>query len=416
MDQENPTINAALLLTDMVGFSKKTAKMSPVQVRDFLIEYRKTLEYIIKKGKDKPQYFEHTAGDATASVFDRIGSEGEEDKNVRALRSALRIASEMVNNKLPSTRMGLYSGDVIEARFNDQVMRFGNSFSAASRLQELCKYFGTCLLMDREIANAQKDEKIYVTAIGKVLPKGLEHPVHIFTIYKPGINGCPYDMDQEKLYKYIRLKNEAVELFHGNTLRHVEPNFPKAEENLHRAADLFKKITGQYDLSTNRILIYIRELSFPISEFHSKGMTIDEKKGIEHFGVRLFRLPQELLKSLDQEFYNTFILDNEWESYFHLEWREKGEVIIEKGAEPEGVYFLTKGEVNILDADKKIISVIKEGDIFGEIAYFTPAGKRTATVVASTDSILHRITGEDFHKFPVLRNLFERIAEKRMTH
>lgn len=149
MDQENPTINAALLLTDMVGFSKKTVKMNPVQVRDFLIEYRQTLEYIIKRGEDKPQYFEHAAGDATASVFDRIGSEGEEDKNVRALRSALRIASEMVNNKLPSTRMGLYSGEVIEARFNDQVMRFGNSFSAASRLQELCKYFGTCLLMDR---------------------------------------------------------------------------------------------------------------------------------------------------------------------------------------------------------------------------------------------------------------------------
>jgi class 3 adenylate cyclase len=416
MNQEYPKISSALLLTDMVGFTKKTAKMNPNEVRDFIVEYRKSLEYTITRGEEVPQFFEHVAGDATASVFDRIGSEEEGDKNVRALRSALRIASEMRNNMLPSTRMGLYSGHVIEALFNGQVMRFGNSFSAANRLQELCGYFGVCLLMDRDIAYAQKDEKRYVTAIGKIWPKGLEHPVHIFTIYKSGIQSCPYNMDEEKLYKYISLKNEAIELFHGNTLIHVKPDFQKAEEKLHRAADLFKEITGQHDVSTNRVLTYIRELTFPISGFYSEGMKIDEKQRIGHFGVKLFRLSRELLKSLDQDFYNTFLLNNEWESYFHLEWWKKGEIIVEKGAEPTGVYFLTKGEVNILDTDNEVIAVIKEGEVFGEIAYFTLEQKRTATAVAATDSILNRISGEDFHKFPALRNLFERIAQKRMSH
>jgi class 3 adenylate cyclase len=416
MDQEYPKVSSALLLTDMVGFTEKTAKMNPIEMRDFIVEYRKNLEHIIKKGEDGPQFFEHVAGDATTSVFDRIGSEGEGDKNVRALRSALRIVSEIQNNMIPSTRIGLYAGHVIEARFNDQVMRFGNSFSAASRLQELCSYFGVCLLMDREIACAQKDEKKYVTAIGKIWPKGLEHPVHIFTIYKPGIHGCPYNVDKEKLYKYISLKNGAIELFHGNNLIHVKPDFQKAEKKLHQAASLFKEITGQHDLSTNRVLTYIRELTFPISEFYSKGMKFDEKQGIGHFGVKLFRLSGELLKSLDQDFYNTFLLNNEWESCFHLEWWEKGEIIVEKGAEPTGVYFITKGEVNILDSDNEVIAVIKEGDVFGEIAYFTPEGKRTATAVASADTILNRISGEDFQKFPALRNLFERIAQKRMSH
>jgi class 3 adenylate cyclase len=415
MEPEYPKTNSAVLLTDMVGFTKKTAKMNPIELKGFIVEYRKNLERIIKTGKDRPQFFEYVAGDATASVYDRIGSEREKGKNVRALRSALRIVTEIQNNIIPPTRIGLYSGHVIEARINDQVMRFGNSFSVASRLQGLCGYFGVSLLMDRVIGCAQKDEKKYVTAIGKIWPKGIDHPVHIFTIYKPGVHSCPYNVDKEKLYKYISLKNKAIELFHGNKLIHVKPDFHKAEEKLHQAAGLFREITGQHDLSTNRVLAYTRELTSPISEFYSKGMKFDEKQGVGYFGVKLLRLSGELLKSLDQDFYNTFFLNNEWESYFHLERWEKGEIIVEKGDEPEGIYFITQGEVNILDSDNEVIAVIKEGDVFGEIAYFTAGGKRTATVVSSADTILNRISGEDFQKFPVLQKLFERIAQKRMS-
>jgi CRP-like cAMP-binding protein len=79
------------------------------------------------------------------------------------------------------------------------------------------------------------------------------------------------------------------------------------------------------------------------------------------------------------------------------------------------VYFLSKGEVHILDEEEKVIAVLKEGSIFGEMAYFPFEGTRNATVIASSDSVLHKITRADFKKFPAIRNLFERITQKRLS-
>ena len=67
--QTHLEINATLLLTDMVGFTKKTLNMNPGQVSNFLIDYRKKLETIIMKRENRAQYFEHGNGDASASVF-----------------------------------------------------------------------------------------------------------------------------------------------------------------------------------------------------------------------------------------------------------------------------------------------------------------------------------------------------------
>lgn len=73
--QSYPEKNATLLLTDMVGFTRKTLDMNPIQVSNFLIDYRKKLETIIMKGRNRAQYFEHAAGDASASVFEHKGRE-----------------------------------------------------------------------------------------------------------------------------------------------------------------------------------------------------------------------------------------------------------------------------------------------------------------------------------------------------
>ena len=351
MKQTFPEIEASLLLTDMVNFANKTVHMNPEQVRDFIIGYRRTLESLIMKMGDEAQYFEPAAGDATASVFERKGMESGDERSIRALRAALRIISGIEENKIPSTRIGLFSGKVIEARFNNQTFRFGNSFAAANRLQELCGYFGTSLLMDRDIASAQHDKKAYISSIGKITPKGFKHPIHLFTIHKPGINGLPHDIEEEKLFQYIKTKNEAMESFSGNILHEIKPDFPMANSKLNQAADLYEEIAGYHDIATERILEHIREHSFPAEDFLSNGMKIEDKGGNIWHGVKLFRLSQELLKALDREFYEAFILDTKWESCFKLEWRKKGEVIIEKDLEPDGIYFLTKGEVHILDAD-----------------------------------------------------------------
>jgi hypothetical protein len=77
----------------------------------------------------------------------------------------------------------------------------------------------------------------------------------------------------------------------------------------------------------------------------SIGIPLENKNGYTTDGVSLYWLSRELLKSLDAKFYNRFILDTDWKRCFIFQWKEKGEIIIEKDDEADGVYFLTKGQV-----------------------------------------------------------------------
>ena len=70
--------------------------------------------------------------------------------------------------------------------------------------------------MDRDIAWAQDEEREYIVSIGKITPKNFQHPIHVYSIYKPGIHYCPPDMNKVQLMEFIRLKNEGIEHFTGN--------------------------------------------------------------------------------------------------------------------------------------------------------------------------------------------------------
>lgn len=112
-----------LLLTDMVGFAQKTVGMTPRQVSDFLIQYRSGLESLIMDNGQGAQHIEHVAGDATASVFETKGAERNEERSKRAFAVALKLLYEMASDRIPPTRIGLYSGRLIETRYNDQILR-----------------------------------------------------------------------------------------------------------------------------------------------------------------------------------------------------------------------------------------------------------------------------------------------------
>lgn len=412
--QTHPEINATLLLTDMVDFTKKTLNMNPGQVSNFLIDYRKKLETMIMKRENRAQYFEHGNGDASASVFEKMGSEDLEGKSIRAFKVVFQLIDEIKGKSLSPTRFGLYSGKVFKARLNHRMLRFGNCFSAASRLLELCDYFDAPMLMDRDVALAQKEDREYIACIGKITPKSLEHPIHIFTIYKPGVHKIPLDIDKKKLNDIIELKNQGIEYFHGNIFRKIKPDFLKAGKILYQASVLFKEATGHEDVASDRILKFIRENSTPSEDFLSTGVKLKNKNGYASDGVSLYRLSRELLKALDSEFYNRFILNTGWQSGFKFQRREKGEIIIRKGVEADGVYFLTKGTVHVLDGNNNLIAKLKQGNIFGEMAYFSMERTRNATVKAMTDLELYFISGEDFMKHPEIEDLFERIAKNRM--
>jgi len=410
---DNPRNEVAVLITDIHQYSRITANMNAEEIRDFMIGYHGFLQKMIMEGEARAHEFEPCAGDASVVIFKQQGSEAREEKCRRALKVAINIAEAIESGQIPFTRIGIYVGDVIEAQFGKLTLRFGSCFAAANRLEELCAYFGTTILMDREIALAQSDLAPYVVAIGKVTPKSFEHPIHVYSVYKPGIHKCPPDVDENKLRAFITLKNEAVEHFIGNAQKDIIPNFQLAEHKLHQAEIAFRQTTGQLDVATLRISEYIHENPYPVDTFEKQGMTIDEKQG-QSMGIRLLLLSQQLIRAFDQAFYYALVENTRWENLFRIEWFKKDDVIMRIGDEANGIYYLARGVVRVQDSRGETIAELSEGDIFGEMAYFTSSRKRSATVVAMTDIAVRRISTEDFNKTPMLHGLFAEIAQRRM--
>ena len=365
------------------------------------------------KGATKAQYFEHAAGDATASVFERQEQEEPEDKSIHSFKVAMQIIKEAENKRISPTRCGLFSGKVIEAKINGRKLMFGNCFSAASRLQKLCDFFDTPVLMDKNVALAQKEDKEFITCVGKVTPKSLDHPIHIFTIYKPGINKIPENVNQNKLRAFIALKNQGIEYFHGNDLKQIKPDFTKARKKLFRASNLLKEITGHEDIAAERVLSFIEEKYISAEKFLSEGMKFTKKVGYYPKDLGLFRLGRELLMALDQDLYENFIKETRWQKWFQYQWRDEGETIFKKGDPPDGVYFLIKGSVSVANEKGRVIDRIAKGDIFGEMAYFEKDKSRTATIIAHTDIEYYFISGANLREYPQIYNLLKRIAKYR---
>jgi class 3 adenylate cyclase len=401
-----------ILLSDMVRYTQLTADMRPNEIRDFIIEYHKNLRKIIQSDNEYGQEIEPSAGDGAIAIFEKRPGEGKSGMCIRALQAAIKIAYAVEDGRIPPTRIGLFAGDIIEARLTDRRMRFGASFAVASRLEELCQFFGTTFLMDREVAFWQTDESKYLVCICKVTPNNFGHPIHVFTVYKPGINNCPKDINEEKLLNFISRKNRAIELFCGNALQGIRPDFPAAKDKLEEVQRLYVEITGKEDVASERVLEYIRNMPYPSEDFKKIGMKIKESTG-ESLGTRILHLSNELLRAMDVDFYHALVVDTDWERHFKLEWRKKGDIIIHINEPPDGVYYLDSGSVNAYDDNGNLIATLPAGNVFGEMAYFSKKKRRNATVTANTDVVVRRISGEKFDSLPIIKKIFKKIANKR---
>ncbi len=402
----------AIILTDMVGYSNKTARMNPAQIRDFIISYHRKIRQLICTEENSPIEVEPSAGDGAIVIFEGRPGEGRGEKCRRALSAALQMAFAIQNGQLPDTRIGVYCGDIIEARVGRNLVKFGASFAVAARLETLCEYFKTAILMDRDMARYQDEWQKYLVNVGKVTPKNFTHPVHILTVHAPGLNGSPAMVDEQGLLEFITMKNQAMEYFCGNRLSGIEPDFPLVREKLGEAQKKYLQLTGKRDVATDRILDYIREYPYPDANFFRMGMKIDSAKS-DSLGSRLFRLSKQLLKAMNQEFYNALVVDTSWEERFRIEWWKKGDKIIKIGDPADGIFYVDSGEVSTLDSEGKVIATLTAGNIFGEMAYFSREQKRNATVIAESDVVLRRISTEDFASLPTISKIFQRIAEKR---
>jgi class 3 adenylate cyclase/CRP-like cAMP-binding protein len=402
-----------ILMTDMVQYARQSSGMCPEEIRDFLIGYHGRINELVHQPESEPLQIEPSAGDGSLVIFDK--RPGETDPCgvcSRAVSTAVRLAEAIAEGQLAPTRMGILLGRIIEARLGSRVAKFGASFAVANRLEELCGYFGTDLLLDREVARYQRRFEESLVTVAKISLTSVQHPMNIFTLYMPGINGIPADIDGKALGRFIQMKNQALEFFTGNLLEHINPDFPRVREELLAAQRDFRALVGRDDVGIERILEYIRETPHPSEDFKLRGMQLLEKKR-DSLGERLFHLSKQLLRALNPDYYHALVVDTGWEKYFKLEWRKQGEVIIRIGSLPDGIYYLDSGTAETLNADGELLSTMESGTIFGEMAYFGTAQRRTATVRAKSDVVLRRIATEDFKKLPVIQDIFKRIALAR---
>ncbi len=403
--------DVVILLSDMVGYSQKATNMLPVAIQAYMVSYHHKLKDIVQKVNGTDQQIKPSAGDGALAVFEKQQGETIVEVCNRATRTALEMIYAMEDGTLPRTRVGLFYGTILETIIDGTTMRFGSAFSVASRLEQLCDYFGTYLLMGKRVAYFQNEYNDRLTSISKITPKNITHPIHIYSIYEPGIHNISSDAEPQKLRNFLNVKNRAVELFCGNQLKDMLPDFPAAERELLAAKELFAKISNKADVATERLLQYIRKNPCPEQEFTQVGMKIWDTE-TQTTEVAMPSLPGELFKAVDCELYTTLFENTEWENKFKLIWRDKGDTIIKINTPPDGVYFIARGEVSVFNDADIPIAQLKAGNIFGEMAYFY-GPTRTATIIADTDLVLRRITCEDLDQLPVIKKILGKIADQR---
>lgn len=404
--------NVAILMSDMAQYSQRTSAMCPEELRDFVTDYHDRLMTLIASATQGPVDVEASGGDGSLILFPKATGEGDRDICTRAVQVAVTVAQAIEKEVIQPTRMGIYLGKIVEGRLCGRRAKFSTCFAVANRLEELCGHFGTSLLMDREVARNQDIDRRYLVSIGKFSLTSVLHPMNAYSIYKPGIHNIPADVDEDLLLKFISMKNEAMELFSGNLLLGILPDFPAVRDKLLAVQQFFLQLTGREDLATGRILEYIRETPYPASDFNRHGMMLMEKKR-DSLGDRLFYLSGQLLKAMNEKIYTALVVDTSWEQLFRLEWHRAGSIIIQIGDPPDGIYYLDTGTTKTFDEQGRLLSTMQDGDIFGEMAYFGQEHRRTATVIAESDVVLRKISTEDFSRLPAIIEIFRRIAQER---
>lgn len=108
-------------------------------------------------------------------------------------------------------------------------------------------------------------------------------------------------------------------------------------------------------------------------------------------------------------------------SLFDLEQYEPGEMIFRQGDLADRVYFIQKGEVEVIRTveDKEtVLARLGPGEFFGEMAFFVSDGRRTASVRTSTPLELLALGKDNFTRLlgalPTLQKEFSAKAVERI--
>lgn len=96
--------------------------------------------------------------------------------------------------------------------------------------------------------------------------------------------------------------------------------------------------------------------------------------------------------------------------------KEVGDMVIKQGDITDDMYFICRGEVDVLDSEGQIVSHMSEGDFFGEISLLM-ATARTATVRAKTQCDLFVLSKRHFSRIlrehPQFAEAMMQVAKER---
>ncbi len=208
---------AAILFSDIRGFTALLESMSPEEAIQFINAYLSKMEPPVQAAKG---FIDSYIGDAVMAVFNE-GPEAAIDAGIEMamLMREWRHLREL-NGEVPiRIGIGIATGELIFGTIGAanrlKCGVIGDTVNVASRVEGLTKYYGASMLITGETHAALEDpDKYQVREVDTVQVSGREMPVQIFEI-------CDADRDEVRVQKVdIREKfQKAVDLRKSGSFR-----------------------------------------------------------------------------------------------------------------------------------------------------------------------------------------------------
>jgi adenylate cyclase len=179
--------HVCVMFLDIRGFTAFSEQRSPPEV----VEYLNTLfGPMIESVNRHAGIVNKFLGDGFMAVFGAPISDGAD------CRHAVAAAIEMVERaealsaagRIPPTRIGigLHAGDVVTGNVGSTVRKeytiIGAVVNLASRIEQLNKQFGSCLLVSEAVCEAIRGDGLEPIPLGPVAVRGYEAPVPIYRL------------------------------------------------------------------------------------------------------------------------------------------------------------------------------------------------------------------------------------------
>jgi adenylate cyclase len=179
--------HVCLMFLDIRDFTAFSATKTPQQV----VEYLNALfDFMIDSVNRHHGIVNKFLGDGFLAVFGAPISDGHDSRN--AVAAALDIVEQLEtlngSGRIPPTRIGigLHAGDAVTGNVGSTLRKeytiIGDVVNLASRIEQLNKQFGSCLLISEEVRDALDGAAAAALPLGPIQVKGRETPVSVYRL------------------------------------------------------------------------------------------------------------------------------------------------------------------------------------------------------------------------------------------